>query len=68
MGYELSTDSGDPDTENKEGKKEIKEFTVTTPRKTYAVPSLIYSYKVHRTFISPHPVLDKQTPPPDPAC
>jgi hypothetical protein len=66
MGYELATDSEEPEKENKEGKKEVKEFTVSV-HKPYSAPDLICNYKAHKAIIFPQPVIDKQTPPPNTA-
>ena len=67
MGYELLADTEEADSENKESKKEIKEFTVTT-QKPDSGPGITYLYSLQRSCISPQPVVDQQTPPPDFTC
>ena len=67
-GYELQTTCEDTEKENKEGKKEIKEFTADTHRKAFAAHRPPCSYNIPETFAFPHPVVHRETPPPDPAC
>lgn len=67
-GYELVTASEFSEKEAKDGKNEVKEFTGNYHKNAYADLSLISSHKISKDLISPHPVPDKPTPPPDAAC
>lgn len=67
-GYELAIDCEEGETENKEGKKEAKEFIETAGKKLLSLSTLTNRYRRHLTLIFPQPVLDQQTPPPNSSC
>ena len=66
MNYELAMDAEEG--ENKEGKKDSKEYTAYHSSKTFNATLARYFFKEHKAFIFPQPVIDKQTPPPDFTC
>jgi hypothetical protein len=66
--YEQGTENEDNVKVNKESKKEVKEFKITTHKKAYTALAFINCYKANETIIFPRPVLDKRTPPPDQTC
>ena len=67
-GYELVTASEFSEKEAKDGKNEVKEFMDNHSKNSYVDLALISTGNILQYLISPHPVPDKPTPPPDTAC
>ena len=67
-GYEWFAESDETETESKEEKKELKEFTSQAHKKLPLLSLLSFTYLACGPFVLPNPSLDKPTLPPDFGC
>jgi hypothetical protein len=68
MELELISDAEETNKELKKDKKEFQEFTFQGSNKYHSDGCANCLHLTHSPFLGSHPIIDKQTPPPDFTC